>query len=60
MLRVFIIFLILDFFFKILVPFEILSHYPNIDSSHWPREHVQWNVDKVFREKLDLNGFDTF
>ena len=29
----------------ILVPFEILSRYPNIDSSHWPIEEVQWTID---------------
>ena len=36
----------------IFVPFEILSHYPYIDSSHWRREDVQWIIDKVFRETL--------
>ena len=27
--------------FVLLDTFEILSHYPNIDSSHWLKEHVQ-------------------
>ena len=31
---------------------EFLSHYPDIDISHWLRENYQWIMDKVFREKL--------
>ena len=43
----------LDNFFVIVVPFEILSHYPNIDSSNWFIDDVQWIIDKkVFRETL--------
>ena len=38
--------------FILLVPLEILSHYPDIDISHWLRNHVHWMMDKVFREKL--------
>ena len=38
--------------FLLLVPLEILSHYPDIDVSHWLREDVQWIMGKVFREKL--------
>ena len=38
--------------FLLLVPIEILSHYPDIDISHWFRERVQWIKDKLFREKL--------
>ena len=30
--------------------FEILSLYPNINSSDWLTEYVQWHIDKVFRE----------
>ena len=40
------------FFFVILVPFEILSQYPNIDCSHWLGKEFQWIIDKVFREKI--------
>ena len=36
----------------LMVPFEILSCYPNNDSSHWLREDGQWILDKVFRETL--------
>ena len=32
--------------FVLLVTFEILSHYPNIDSSHWHKESVQWITEK--------------
>ena len=39
-------------FFVTLVPFEILSDYPNIDSSHWLREDVQWIAEKIFGEKF--------
>ena len=39
-------------FFVISVPFEILLHCPNIDSSLWLIEDVQLIVEKVFREKL--------
>ena len=38
--------------FKLLVTSEILSHYPNIDSSHWLRIDVQWITDEVFGEKF--------
>ena len=43
----------LDFFyfldiFALLVPFKILSHCLNIDSSHWLQEDVQWIIDKVY------------
>ena len=38
--------------FVLLVPLEIISYYPDIDFSHWLREEVQWNMVKVFREKL--------
>ena len=37
--------------FVLLVPFETLSHYLNIDSSHWLTKEVQWIIKKVFREK---------
>ena len=37
--------------FTILVPFESLSHYPIIDSSHWLREEIQLVVDKFWEEK---------
>ena len=46
--------------FVLLVTFELLSHYPNIDSSHWLRKDVIWITDEVFREKRVLNGSDTF
>ena len=42
---------ILDIF-VLLVPFEILSHYLKIDSSHWLRKEVQWILDKAFREMV--------
>ena len=38
--------------FVLLVTFEILSHYPNIDISHWLAEDVQWIADKNFIEKF--------
>ena len=38
--------------FVILVPLEILSHYPDVDISHWFRGHFQWIMDKVVREML--------
>ena len=34
--------------FALLVTFEILSHYPNIGSSHFPTEDVEWVTDKNF------------
>ena len=43
--------MIFGFFLVILVPFEIVLHYPNNDSAHWLSEDVQWIVEKVFREK---------
>ena len=36
--------------FVLLVTFEMLSHYPNIDSSPWLRIDVQWITDEVFAE----------
>ena len=53
MRRVFIYFFkkCLDIFFKILLPFDILSHYRNIDNSHWLREDVKRILEKVFREQ---------
>ena len=36
----------------LLVPLEILSHYPDIDISHWLGEDFQWIMDKAFKEKL--------
>ena len=36
----------------LLVPLEILSHYPDIDISHWLGEDFHRLMDKVFREKL--------
>ena len=45
----------------LLVTFEILSHYPKIDSSYWLQDNVQWITDNFFREKLMVsNGFDLF
>ena len=46
-------FLFLDIFL-LLVPVEIVSHYPDIDSSHWLREDVQWIIDKGFRENFTV------
>ena len=39
-------------FFVFLNPFEILSHYPNLDSSRWFWEDVQWIIDEIFEEKI--------
>ena len=39
-------------YFLFLDTFEILSHYPITDSSHWLREDVQWTIDKVFGEEF--------
>ena len=36
----------------LLVPPEILSHYPDIDNSHWFRDDVQWIIDNAYRENL--------
>ena len=36
----------------LLVPLEILSHYSDIDVTHWLKDDVQWTTDKVFSEKL--------
>ena len=44
-------FIFLDIFIS-LVTFEVLSHYPNIDSSHWLKEAVQWITDKDFIVKF--------
>ena len=38
--------------FVLLVPLEIVSHYPDIDSIYWLREDAQWIMDKFFRDKL--------
>ena len=38
--------------FVLLVLLELLSFYPDINSSYWFKEDVQWMIDKVFREKL--------
>ena len=38
--------------FVLLVPLEILSHCPIIDSSHRLQEDVQWVKEKVFKEKF--------
>ena len=38
-------------FFVILVPFEIVLHYPNNDSSNCLREDIQWIIE-VLREKF--------
>ena len=38
--------------FVLLVTFEILSYYPNIDSSLWLKEDILWITDKIFREKF--------
>ena len=35
-----------------LVPLEILSHYPDIDISHWLREQFQWIMDKFSEKNL--------
>ena len=42
--------------FVLLITFEILSHYPNIDISHWLKE----DLDHTLRKIYGLNGFDTF
>ena len=46
--------------FVLLVTFEILSHFPIIDSSHWLKEHVQWITDRIFRKKLLVQTASTF
>ena len=38
--------------FVLLVTFEILSHYPNIDISHWLQKDVQCITDKNFLEQF--------
>ena len=38
----------------ILVPFEILSQYPNFYGSNWLMKDVQRNLEKLFRETLML------
>ena len=38
--------------FVLLVTFEMLSHYPNIDSFHWLRTDVQWITDEVSTGKF--------
>ena len=39
------------FLFVILFPLKS-DLYPNIDSSDWLTEDIQWHIDKVFRETL--------
>ena len=47
--------------FVLLVNFEILSDYPNIDSCHWLKEDFQWIAYKNFIQRVfGLKGFDTF
>ena len=47
--------------FVLLVSFEILSRYPNIDGFHCFKADVQWIIVKVFRDKTCcLNDFNTF
>ena len=36
----------------LLVTYEILSHYPKIDSHYWLQEDVHGITDKFFREKF--------
>ena len=43
--------------FVLLVPFEILSCYPNINGSLWLRREIQWNIAKIVREKLSPRTF---
>ena len=38
--------------FVLLVTFEILTCYPNINGSHWFSEEDHWITAKVFRENL--------
>ena len=38
--------------FVLLVTFEIFSHYPNIDISHWLTADVEWIADINFIEKF--------
>ena len=35
--------------FVFLDPVEILSHYANIESSHWYWKDVKWSIEKIFR-----------
>ena len=60
MSRVFIIPKNLGFFFVILVPFELLSHYPNINGSYWLREDFQGIIVKVVRETRVVLMASTF
>ena len=39
-------------FFLLLVTFEILSHYPNIDCYLWLNDDGQWLIDKNFIDKF--------
>ena len=43
-----------EFLMVILVPFEILSQYPNFYGSNWLMKDVQRNLEKLFRETLML------
>ena len=38
--------------FVLLVTFEVLSHYPKNDSSHWLKEDAQWLTDRIFLDKF--------
>ena len=51
MRRIF-IFFCSDFFFVILILFEILPLYSIFDSFDWLREYLQWTTDKGFIEEL--------
>ena len=45
------------------IDFEILSLYPNFDTSHWLKNDVQWIIDERWsfqRKVFGLNVFDTF
>ena len=46
--------------FVLLVPIELLSHYPDIDISHRLREDVQWIKINFSKKSNGLNSFDTF
>ena len=42
-------------FFLFLDPFEILSHFPITDCSHWYREDVERIIDEIYKEELMIN-----
>ena len=59
--RVFLIFFNFWIFFKTFVPFKILSHYPNIDSSQVLNElekAFNGSYIKASEKSYGLNGFD--